>query len=65
MLSVQDCDFSFGKDGAITCLLGIARKCECKRMVKWAINRDGKSRCVECDEEYRRNDAQLQGSHTV
>ena len=44
--------FAVGSDGAIRVLLGQPRQCGCGRMVALAVNRDGKTRCVECDENY-------------
>ena len=52
MFSVQDCDFSLNKDSSMDCLLGFARKCRCGKTMKWAINRNGETRCVKCDREY-------------
>jgi hypothetical protein len=30
------------------------RQCSCGRMVCFLVNRDGKTRCLECDEKYLR-----------
>lgn len=67
MLSVHDLTFqvSSGPELYTLCWLGKPRKCDCQRMAMMLVNRDGRSRCMWCDEEYRRNDAQLQSSHTV
>jgi hypothetical protein len=31
------------------------RQCACGRMVCFLINRDGKTRCIECDKEHLEN----------
>jgi hypothetical protein len=58
MLSVHDLMISVSY-GIAVCFLARPRKCECSRMVMLAINRDGKSRCVECDERYRNTEVKL------
>ena len=43
------------KQDATRIVLKEPRKCACGRMVMFVINRDGKTRCVECDYQYRKN----------
>lgn len=40
------------RDGAVRVLLAQPRECGCGRMAALVVNRDGKTRCVECDESY-------------
>ena len=43
---------ALGADGCIRAVLHEPMACFCYRMVCFIINRDGKTRCVECDEAY-------------
>lgn len=45
--------FSVGEDGIVRGLLLKPRPCPCGRMTYFVINRDGASRCVECDLHYQ------------
>lgn len=44
--------FSMGRDGILRAVLSAPRRCGCGRMTYFVVNRDGKSRCVECDFRY-------------
>lgn len=40
------------RDGCVVAILVSPRQCECGRMVAIGVNRDGKTRCTECDSKY-------------
>lgn len=44
--------FTIGQDGILRGVLARPRRCGCGRMVYFVINRDGKTRCIECDVLY-------------
>lgn len=52
MWSLRRDIFSLGEDGVFRALLNKPRRCRCGRMAYFVVNRDGKSRCMECDREY-------------
>jgi hypothetical protein len=43
-----------GRDGTVAIALAHAVSCACERMVMLVVNRDGKTRCVDCDAKYRK-----------
>lgn len=45
--------YSLQKDGSAVIALAEAVQCGCGKMAMICINRDGKTRCVECDLNYR------------
>lgn len=45
--------FSFGYDGATRIILFEPRECGCGHEAYFVINRDGSSRCIECDSQYQ------------
>jgi hypothetical protein len=53
-----------GKDGILRAVLSAPRRCGCNRMTYFVINRDGKSRCIECDRLYLEALAKCAGNTT-
>lgn len=49
--------FTVGADGVFRGVLARPRRCGCGRMVYFVINRDGKTRCIECDGQHVRAEA--------
>lgn len=45
------------RDDAIHVCLAEQRRCSCREMHYWFVNRDGVTRCVACDEKYTRDAA--------
>jgi hypothetical protein len=39
-------------EGAVAIALAEAAECACGKMVMLVVNRDGKTRCVDCDASY-------------
>lgn len=44
--------FVHGSDDVVRGLLYEARPCPCGKMSFFVVNRDGRTRCVDCDMEY-------------
>jgi hypothetical protein len=42
---------------AVQVMLRTERRCRCREMHYWFVNRDGVTRCVACDEKYTRDAA--------
>lgn len=43
--------FSLSSDGAMRGVLAHAVACDCGRMAQFVVNRLGKTRCVDCDQQ--------------
>ena len=53
MYETADGFFSVDTEGIMRMCLNSPRECSCHRMVMFVINRDGKTRCIECDRKYQ------------
>jgi hypothetical protein len=54
--------FSCDREGIMRGILFEPRACGCGRMTYFVVNRDGKTRCVDCDAEYQQRQGKCQSS---